>query len=81
MKSTILIKTHSTSAYRAIRSALVAAHIGNISVSGLTISATINPKDFDCLLDVVDDAADNANVSREDYEIKTMHKVSNPLKH
>ena len=81
MKSTILIKTHSTSAYRAISSALVAAHIGNISVSGLTISATINPKDFDCLLDVVDDAADHANVSREDYEIKTMHKVSNPSKH
>ena len=81
MKTTILIKTHSTSAYRAIRSALVAAHIGNISVSGLTSSATINPKDFDCLLDVVDDAADNANVSREDYEIKTMHKVSNPSKH
>ena len=80
MKTTILIKTHSTSAYRAIRSALVAAHIGNISVSGLTISATINPKDFDCLLDVVDDAADNANVSREDYEIKTMHKVSKPSK-
>ena len=76
MKSTILIKTHSTSAYRAIRSALVAAHIGNISVSGLTISATINPKDFDCLLDVVDDAADNANISREEYDIKTMHKVS-----
>ena len=80
MKSTILIKTHSTSAYRAIRSALVAAHIGNISVSGLTISATINPKDFDCLLDVVDDAADNANVSREDYEIKTMHSISKPRK-
>ena len=81
MKSTILIKTHSTSAYRAIRSALVAAHIGNISVSGLTISAIINPKEFDCLIDVVDDAADTANVSREEYEIKTMHKVSNPSKH
>ena len=81
MKSTILIKTHSTSAYRAIRSALVAAHIGNIGVSGMTISVTINPKDFDCLIDVVDDAADTANVSREEYEIKTMHKVSNPSKH
>ena len=81
MKSTILIKTHSTSAYRTIRPALVAAHIGNIGVSGMTISVTINPKEFDCLIDVVDDAADNANVSREDYEIKTMHKVSNPSKH
>ena len=80
MKTTILIKTHSTSAYRAIRPALVAAHIGNIGVSGLTITATINPKDFDSLLDVVDDAADSANVSREDYEIKTMYKVSKPSK-
>lgn len=81
MKSTILIKTHSTSAYRAIRPALVAAHIGNIGVSGMTISVTINPKEFDCLIDVIDDAADTANVSREEYEIKTMHKVSNPSKH
>ena len=76
MKTQVLIKTHTMAAYRAIRPVLVAAHIGNISVSGLTISATINPKDFDCLLDVVDDAADNANVSREDYEIRTMHKIS-----
>jgi len=80
MKTTILIKTHSSSAYRAIRPALVAAHIGNICVSGLTISATINPKDFDSLLDVVDDAADSANVSREEYEIKTMHSVSKSSK-
>ena len=80
MKATILIKAHTMAAYRAIRPALVAAHIGNISVSGLTISATINPKDFDSLLDVVDDAADNANVSREEYEIKTMHSISKPSK-
>ena len=81
MKTTVLIKTHTMVAYRAIRPALVAAHIGNIGVSGMTISVTINPKDFDCLIDVVDDAADTANVSREEYEIKTMHKVSNPSKH
>ena len=75
MKVQILIEAYTAPAYRAIRPALVAAHIGNIAVSGLTISATINPKDFDCLIDVVDDAADNANVSREEYEIKTMHNL------
>ena len=80
MKTTILIKTHTMVAYRAIRPALVAAHIGNISVSGLTISATINPKDFDCLIDVIDDAADTANVSRDEYEIKTMLSISKPSK-
>ena len=68
-------------AYRAIRPALVAANVGYLGVSGLTISATINPKDFGYLVDVVNNAADNANVSREEYEIKTMHKISNPSKH
>ena len=81
MKSTILIETHTIPAYRAIRPALVAANVGYLGVSGLTISATINPKDFGYLVDVVNDAADNANVSREEYEIKTMHKISNPSKH
>ena len=76
MKSTILIKTHTMVAYRAIRPALVAANVGYLGVSGLTISATINPKDFGYLVDVVNDAAQSAHVSRDEYEIKTMHKVS-----
>ena len=90
MKSTILIETHTIPAYRAIRPAVVASNVGTFGVSGLTfppskgargITATINPKDFGYLVDVVNDAADNANVSREEYEIKTMHKISNPSKH
>ena len=76
MKATILIKAHTMAAYRAIRPALVAANVGYLGVSGLTISATINPKDFDCLIDVVDDAADNAHVTRDEYEIKTVHNIS-----
>ena len=81
MKTTILIKTHTMVAYRAIRPALVAAHIGNIGVSGLTISATIFMKDFAYLVDVVNHAAQSAGVDRTEYEIKTMHKLSNPSKH
>ena len=81
MKAQILIEAYTAPAYRAIRPALVAANVGYLGVSGLTISATINPKDFGYLVVVVNDAADNANVSREEYEIKTMHKISNPSKH
>ena len=76
MKTTILIKTHTMVAYRAIRPALVAANVGYLGVSGLTISATINPKDFGYLVDVVNDAAQSAHVSRDEYEIKTVHTVS-----
>ena len=80
MKATILIKAHTMAAYRAIRPALVAANVGYLGVSGLTISATINPKDFSYLVDVVNDAAQSAHVSREEYEIKTMHSISKPSK-
>ena len=68
-------------AYRAIRPAIVAAKVGYLGVSGLTISATINPKDFAYLVDVVNHAAQSAGVDRAEYEIKTMHKVTNPSKH
>ena len=76
MKATILIETHTMPAYRAIRPALVAAKVGYLGVSGLTISATINPKDFAYLVDVVNHAAQSARVSRDEYEIKTMHNIS-----
>ena len=76
MKAIIHIETYTKAAYRAIRPALVAANVGYLGVSGLTISATINPKDFGYLVDVVNDAAQSALVSRDEYEIKTVHKVS-----
>ena len=80
MKSTILIKTHTMVAYRAIRPAIVAANVGYLGVSGLTISATINPKDFGYLVDVVNHAAQSAGVDRAEYEIKTMQSISKPTK-
>ena len=80
MKATILIETHTIPAYRAIRPALVAANIGYLGVSGLTISATINPKDFAYLVDVVNHAAQSAGVDRSEYEIRTMHNITQPTK-
>ena len=80
MKSTVLIETKTMAAYRAIRPAIVAAKVGYLGVSGLTISATMNPKDFGYLVDVVTHAAQSAHVSRDEYEIRTMHNVSKPSK-
>ena len=80
MKATILIETHTTTAYRAIRPAIVAAKVGYIGVSGLTISATIFIKDFAYLVDVVNTAARNAGVHHEEYTIKTMQNISTPTK-
>ena len=76
MKATILIETHTIPAYRAIRPAIVAAKVGYIGVSGLTISATINPKDFAYLVDVVNHAAQSAGIPRDEYDIKTVHAIS-----
>ena len=76
MKSTILIETHTTSAYRAIRPALVASNVGSFGVSGLTISATIFMKDFAYLVDVVNHAAQSAGIPRDEYDIKTVHAIS-----
>ena len=77
MKSTVLIETKTMAAYRAIRPAIVAAKVGYL---GLTISATINPKDFGYLVDVINHAAQSAGVDRDEYEIRTMHNVSKPSK-
>ena len=88
MKTQVLIETHTILAYRAIRPAIVAAKVGYIGVSGLTlppskgvaegqgITATIFMKDFAYLVDVVNHAAQSAGVDRAEYEIRTMHKVS-----
>lgn len=80
MKSTILIETHTISAYRAIRPAIVAAKVGYIGVSGLTISATIKQSDYAYLVDVVNHAAQSAGVDRAEYEIRTMHNIPQPTK-
>ena len=76
MKSTVLIETKTMAAYRAIRPAIVATNLGFFGVSGLTISATINPKDFAYLVDVVNHAAQSAGIPRDEYDIKTVHAIS-----
>ena len=76
MKAQILIEAYTAPAYRAIRPAIVAANVGYLGVSGLTISATINPTDFAYLVDVVNHAAQSARVSRDEYEIRTLHNIS-----
>lgn len=80
MKSTIHIETHTIPAYRAIRpalvAALVAANVGYLGVSGLTISATIKQSDYAYLVDVVNHAAQSAGIPRDEYDIKTVHAIS-----
>ena len=76
MKTQVLIETHTIPAYRAIRPAIVAAKVGYLGVSGLTISVTIFMKDFAYLVDVVNTAAQSARVSRDEYEIRTLHNIS-----
>ena len=78
MKTQVLIETHTMPAYRAIRPAIVAAKVGYIGVSGLTISATIFMKDFAYFVDVVNHAAQSAGVDRDEYEIRTMHSIPPP---
>ena len=76
MKVTIHIETHTIPAYRAIRPALVASNVGTFGVCGLTISATIKQSDYAYLVDVVNNAAQSARVSRDEYEIRTLHNIS-----
>ena len=76
MKSTIHIETYTMAAYRAIRPALVAANVGYLGVSGLTISATIKQSDYAYLVDVVNHAAQSAGIPRNEYDIKTVHAIS-----
>ena len=76
MKSTIHIETHTTSAYRAIRPALVAHITGYIGVCGYTFSVTINQADFASLVDVVNNAAQRAGVHPAEYTINTIQPIS-----
>ena len=76
MKTIILIETYTMPAYRAIRPAIVGAHIGYVGVCGLTFSATIYQKDYAYLVDVVNIAAQSAGISRDEYDIKTVHNIS-----
>ena len=76
MKVTIHIDTYTMAAYRAIRPALVAANVGYLGVSGLTISATIKQSDYAYLVDVVNHAAQSAGIPRDEYDIKTVHAIS-----
>lgn len=78
MKTQVLIETHTISAYRAIRPAVVATNLGFFGVCGLTISATIKQSDYAYLVDVVNHAAQSAGVDRAEYEIRTMHNISKP---
>jgi len=76
MKSNIHIETYTMAAYRTIRPALVAANVGYLGVSGLTISATIKQSDYAYLVDVVNHAAQSAGIPRDEYDIKTVHAIS-----
>ena len=76
MKTIILIEAYTMPAYRAIRPAIVGAHIGYVGVCGLTFSATIYQKDYAYLVDVVNIAAQSAGIPRDEYDIKTVHNIS-----
>ena len=67
------IATFTVTAYRAIRPAVVAyGNIGYYGVSGLLISATINPDDYGLLVDIINQAAKESHVPREEYSIILM---------
>ena len=76
MKSVILIEAYTMSAYRAIRPAIVGAHIGYVGVCGLTFSATIYQKDYAYLVDVVNIAAQSAGIPRNEYSIVALQTIS-----
>ncbi len=76
MKVIIHIETYTMAAYRAIRPAVVASNVGTFGVSGLTISATIKQSDYAYLVDVVNHAAQNTGIPRDEYDIKTVHAIS-----
>ena len=80
MKITIHIETYTTAAYRAIRPAVIASNIGIFGVCGLTISATIKQSDYNRLIEVIDHAAQSANISHSEYAIITMQYIpQNPV--
>lgn len=80
MKSVILIEAYTMPAYRAIRPAIVGAHIGYVGVCGLTFSATIYQKDYAYLVDVVNIAAQSAGIPRNEYSIIALQNISKPSK-
>ena len=77
MEALIHIEAYTVVAYRAIRPAIVATNIGYFGVSGLLISAKIKTKDYSYLVDVVNQAAEDAGVERSEYSIvlMEMHKA------
>ena len=80
MKSVILIEAYTMSAYRAIRPAIVVAHIGYVGVCGLTFSATIYQKDYAYLVDVINIAAQSAGIPRDEYNIVALQNIAKPTK-
>lgn len=76
MKATIHIEAYTMAAYRAIRPVVVSSVVGYVGVCGLTISATINARDYAYLVDVVNIAAQSAGIPRNEYDIKTVHNIS-----
>ena len=80
MKTIILIEAYTTPAYRAIRPAIVGAHLGYVGVCGLTFSATIYQKDYAYLVDVVNTAAQSAGIPRNEYNIIALQNIAKPLK-
>lgn len=73
IKALIHIETYTVAAYRAIRPAVVAYNnIGYYGASGLLISATINPEYYSFLVDVINQAAKESHVPREEYSIILM---------
>lgn len=75
MEALIHIEAYTMAAYRAIRPAIVTTGIGYFGVSGLLISARIKKKDYSYLVDVVNQAAEQAGVGREEYSIVLMEML------
>lgn len=76
IKAIIHIETYTVAAYRAIRPSVVAySNIGYYGVSGLLISATINPNDYGLLVDIINHAAAAEHIPREEYSIVLMQMV------
>ena len=75
MEALIHIEAYTVAAYRAIRPAIVTTGIGYFGVRGLLISARIKTKDYSYLVDVVNQAAEQAGVGREEYSIVLMEML------
>ena len=71
MKSQILITTQTHNAYRAIRTALVNAKIGDLGVSGMTFSAIIDFADYALLVNIIRTETARASVLPGEYTITT----------